>query len=250
MRALTGAVLTAPIGIPLLVLAFQTWKGAAILERRRIEFFFGEEIPSPYRPVPKGTLFQRVRAQLFDPAIWRDLLYDFLLFPIGVLELVIVSILFSIIVFLLAAPSYFWATDLNMFGGQCDRYRLADRHLSRSDPGDCVIGAVLLVPFWLIVLAARAHVLLASWMLGASRNEELEERVDVLTKTRSDVMDAMMIERQPNRARPARWRTATARFARDQSWDGEGKRWNGSRRRAGARRQLARRGEAGVGRTA
>jgi signal transduction histidine kinase len=59
------------------------------------------------------------------------------------------------------------------------------------------IGLVLLLPcLWAIVGVARGHVIFAKWMLGRNREEELEERVDVLTKTRSDVMDAMLLERR------------------------------------------------------
>ncbi len=194
--ALGGGLVVTLVGIPILVVAFQVWKGAARLERQRVRLFFDKKIESPYRPVPEGTLFQRAKAQLFDPAVWRDLLYDFLLFPIGIAEFVIVTVAVSFPISLLAAPSYFWIVDFNMFGDsstgqgwQVDTW--PEAMLA------CAAGALLLIPFgWLLVAVSRAHVAFAYWMLSPSRTEELEERVDVLTKTRSDVMDAMLIERR------------------------------------------------------
>jgi signal transduction histidine kinase len=194
--ALGGGLAITLLGIPVLWLAFQTWKWAAILERQRIRLFFGERIESPYRPIPKGTLFQRAKAQLLDPAVWKDLLYDFLLFPIGVAEFTIAAVVLSIPVMFLAAPSYFWIDSVTIFGDsstgtgwQLDTF--PEALLA------CAAGALLIVPAaWLVVAMANGHKLLARWLLSPSRQEELEERVDVLTKTRSDVMDAMLLERR------------------------------------------------------
>lgn len=195
--AVGGGLVITLIGIPILVVAFQVWKGAAILERRRIKFFFGKEIPTPYRQIPPGTLFQRARAQIADPAVWRDLIYDFLLFPIGVAEFVIATVLLSISVGLMAAPSYFWiGGGVSLFGDtSTGRGWIVDTWPEAL--AVMVIGALLIYPCsWVLVWISRGHVWFAEVMLSSSREEELEERVDVLTKSRTDVMEAMLLERR------------------------------------------------------
>src|SRR3712207_6369552 len=84
------------IGIPILAFTVLAWIGGARLERLRVRLFFGERIASPYRPIPKDGLLRRARVLLTDTAVWRDLLYLFLLFPIGVAEFVIVVTLASL----------------------------------------------------------------------------------------------------------------------------------------------------------
>jgi signal transduction histidine kinase len=184
------------IGIPILGIALLTWMAAAMLERQRIKLFFGETIREPYKPRPEGTLLHRARALLGDGAVWKDLIYGFLLFPIGVAELVIVTVALTLPFSMIAAPTYYWAGDgPTIFGDNAGTGWQVD-----TLPEALLfaaVGLVLLLPcLWIIVGVARGHVLFAKWMLGRNREEELEERVDVLTKTRSDVMDAMLLERQ------------------------------------------------------
>lgn len=195
--AVGGGLVITLVGIPILVIAFQVWKGAAILERHRIRLFFGKEIPNPYRPVSTGTLFQRGRSQLADPAIWRDLIYDFLLFPIGIAEFTIAIVALAFSIGLMSAPSYFWiGNGVSVFGDSTagtgwiiDTWQEALVLV--------VIGVLLLYPCsWVMVWISKGHVWFATVMLGSSREEELEERVDVLTKTRTDVMEAMLLERR------------------------------------------------------
>ena len=80
------------VGIPILAFAVLTWIAAAVIERHRIKFFFGETIPSPYRPRAQGSLMKRAKSVLGDGAVWRDLIYIFLLFPIGIIEFTIAAV--------------------------------------------------------------------------------------------------------------------------------------------------------------
>lgn len=199
------------LGIPILAIALLTWIAAAVIERQRIKLFLGETIPSPYRPRPRGSLMSRARALIGDGAVWRDLVYDFLLFPAGVAEFVIASIAIALPGFMIGASFFFWVGDgPTVFGDsstgsgwQVDT--LPEAALLFT------LGLAIVVPCLLIMdWVARGHLAVARWLLGPSRTEELEERaeeleeqkevlaerVDVLTKTRADVMEAMSLERR------------------------------------------------------
>jgi signal transduction histidine kinase len=185
------------IGIPILGIAMLTWMAAAMLERQRIKLFFGVTIPAPYKPRPEGSLLHRARVLLGDGAVWKDLIYSFLLFPIGVAEFVIVTVAVTLPFGMIAAPTYYWAGDGPTVFGDSDGGTGWQVDTLPEAIAFAVIGVVILVPcLWAIVGVARGHVIFAKWMLGRNREEELEERVDVLTKTRSDVMDAMLDERR------------------------------------------------------
>jgi signal transduction histidine kinase len=185
------------LGIPILIGTLFLWVSAAQLERLRIRLFMGETIEAGYKPRPDNRILQQIKVMVKDGAVWKDLAYGFLLFPIGIAEFVIATVLLSFTVGLMAAPLYFKPTGGPTFfgdsttgsGWQVDTWPEALLL--------CAIGLSLLIPACVIVVGvARGHVAFARWMLGRSETEELEERVDVLTKTRSDVMEAMVLERR------------------------------------------------------
>ena len=84
------------IGIAVLALAMWLWIGAAQVERWRVATFLGEALPSPYRPLPAGSLLAWTWARAGDAAVWKDLLYLLLLFPLGILEGAIVAAVLAI----------------------------------------------------------------------------------------------------------------------------------------------------------
>src|SRR6185437_8366437 len=150
------------IGLPILVLAILGWRQAAGLERWRIGAFLGVPIPDPHQPWPAGSVWRRLRTMLADPAVWRDLAYWILLFPIGVAELVLVVTAVTVTASLLAAPFTYRSVDINM-------------------------GSV------------HVHTLpaaLALVLLGPNRAGRLAERVDVLAESRARMVDASIDERR------------------------------------------------------
>ncbi|MBA2520335.1 MAG: sensor domain-containing protein [Chloroflexia bacterium] len=184
------------IGIPILAATVAIWTGAARFERRRVGWLTGTPIPDPYRPLSATSWWGRFRGRLGDWAVWRDLVYLFLLFPIGLIELVVVAGGFGLVVSLISAPLYFWTIpggisvgDPAWGGGQVDS--LAGALLLS------VAGMVIAIPVaWAMIGVARAHVVVAWLLLGPSSTEQLEERVEVLTKSRSGVIDAQLAERR------------------------------------------------------
>jgi signal transduction histidine kinase len=186
-----GAALTITlIGIPILVMTLFLWMAGARWERGRLGAISGQRIPEPYRRMQDGSHFRRAKSLVTDPAVWRDLVYLFALFPLGILELVIVSIAVGIPVMLVMLPTYFWiggGADI-IFGWHVETFAEALIGV--------VLGFILTVPMLLMISGtARAHIAFGRWLLGPSQ-EQLEERVEVLTRTRSGVMEAMLEERR------------------------------------------------------
>ena len=64
----------------------------------------GFHIPNPYRPNPHYSILRRARAFATDPAVWRDLLYTLLLFPIGIAEFTIAVALVGLPLGLISVP--------------------------------------------------------------------------------------------------------------------------------------------------
>jgi signal transduction histidine kinase len=219
------------VGLPILAIALLTWIAAAMIERRRIRFFFGETLPSPYRPRAHGSLLKRAKVLIGDGAVWRDLAYIFLLFPAGIVEFVVATIALSLPGAALIMPLFYWAGDgPTLFGDSTGSGWQIDTLPDAI--ALFAIGLVLVPPaVYAMDRVARAHLTVARWFLSRSHTEELAERaeelevraeelevragalevqaeeleeqkeelverVDVLTKTRSDVMDAMLVERR------------------------------------------------------
>jgi signal transduction histidine kinase len=180
------------VGIPILLITMAIWHGGAMFERWRHRVLYGDEIPSPYKPVPGGSLWKDIKTRLGDSATWLDLAYLILLFPLGIAEFVIVSFSVAFPLSWIALPTYFWTAEPT----------LGPRNSFRVDTWpEAALGTLiglLLLPVAVVIIVgiSRGHRALAKWMLGGMGRKELTERVEVLTKTRSDVIEAQVDERQ------------------------------------------------------
>ena len=177
------------IGLPILVLTILGWRQAAGLERWRVGVFLGVAIPDPHQPWPAGSVWRRLRTMLADPAVWRDLAYWILLFPIGVAELVLVVTAVTVTASLLAAPFTYRSVDINMGSVHV--------HTLPAALALMLLGVVAVpVSALLIPGAAWLHGQLARVLLGPNRAGRLAERVDVLAESRSRMVDASIDERR------------------------------------------------------
>jgi signal transduction histidine kinase len=178
------------VGIPILVLTMIIWRGGAMAERWRFRFMFGDTILEPYKEVPEGSFWKRVKTHLSDSGTWLDLAYLLLLGPIGIAEFVILVVSVSVPVSLIVLPTYYWSAHPE----------LVPNWTIDTLPealAACAVGLVLLpIGVMLIVAITRGHRAMARWMLGGMGRKELTERVETLTKTRSDVIEAQLDERQ------------------------------------------------------
>jgi signal transduction histidine kinase len=177
------------IGLPILVMTILTWRWAAGVERWRAGVLLGVDIPDPHRPWPEGSVWARLKSVVADPAVWRDLLYWVLLFPVGVAELVLVVVLVTVTVTLLGAPFSYHSVHIDM----------GSMHI-QSLPEAVAIAllGVVMVPLSAVLVAGTAwlHGLGARVLLGPTRAGALAQRVDVLAESRSRMVDASLDERR------------------------------------------------------
>ncbi len=183
-----GAPLTVVfVGFPILALTIGALVWGAHLERARIRTFLGINIPSPYRDMPQdGGLVRRGWRMLRTSAVWRDVAYLLLLFPIGLLELTIALIPLQ---FAIAPIITFFGGSTQILWWNVNGFFEAILAL--------LIGAVLLLPLSILInLMASLHGQVATRLLAKSTEEILTERVEELTESRSAVMKAMHLERR------------------------------------------------------
>lgn len=171
------------VGIPILLLTFYLWEFGARLERARVRALLGEEIVEPYQPLPEGSWWQRFKVRVTDRHVWQDLIYLFLLFPVGIAQFVIAVVAVSIPSSFLTVPFWYRGTgDTVVFNYQIETL-----------PGAIAFAAlgipfVLLLPY-VLVGVGRAHAWFARHLLGMSL-EDLTRRVDELTVRRGQALDS------------------------------------------------------------
>ena len=181
------ATLIILIGVPILAttIAFLIW--GAHLERARIRAFLGISIPSPYAELPTdGGIIRRGWRTLRTPAVWRDVAYLLILFPVGLLEMSIALIPLQLLI----------TPIITIFGGES---QILGWNISNFGEAlfALIVGAILLVPLSILInLLAMLHGEFAKRLLAPSNEEILTERVEELTESRSAVMKAMHLERR------------------------------------------------------
>jgi len=178
------------IGLPLLAGTLVFWVWGAKLERARFNAMLGERIVDPYQPLPAGNLWEKLKARLRDKYVWLDLLYLFLLFPIGLAQFVVAITWTSVAVSMVTAPSWYWiGTDANVNIGSWRVDTL---------PGAIAVALIgipvlLALPYVLIGMV-RGHAWLARHLLGTDLEAILSARVGALTESRSRAASASVDE--------------------------------------------------------
>ena len=181
------------VGLPILALAMLVCVLGANTERWRLAVLLGARLSSPYRPLPSGAILARLRGLATDPALWRGLLYLLLLLPIGVVEFVV--IFFAAFSMALATyPLWFWTLPEGqglLWSGVFVADTLPEALLAM------VVGLVAATAAAAFVLeVARAHAALGRTLLEPRSRDRLEERVEVLTESRSKTLEAAIVERR------------------------------------------------------
>jgi hypothetical protein len=91
------------VGLAVLAVSMLVMRGLTTLERLRVHAMLGTYIATPYRPLPdKGRWLTRLK----DPATWKDLAYLVLLLPLGIAEFTVVTVLWSVSLYLTLLPLY------------------------------------------------------------------------------------------------------------------------------------------------
>ncbi|GAA4713138.1 sensor histidine kinase [Phytohabitans rumicis] len=183
------------VGILLFPLVVVAVRALANERRRLAKQWTGVEIPVPYRPRPPmepiGVVggWQRFRWMVTDPATWRDALW-LLAAPVtlvlGILPAALVAYglegIFLMPVLLPFVDGYHYGP------GWLIRYPLEGLF--------AIPQGVLILVLGLAVAPAllRAHSLFSRALLGPTRQAELDRRVQALTRSRAETVDAQAAE--------------------------------------------------------
>jgi len=184
------------VGIPILAGVLYVWRFGARMERVMANVFGGVEIASPYLVLEAQTALERLRTHLTDPATWRDGLYLLLLFPLGIVALVVVVLAISIPGSLMAAPFVFWIPDFDLTYLQVGAFSIVIDQLWEAALA-FVLG-ILVAPLALRAGAAggRARIRLAVNLLGPTKSSALDGQVETLKFSHARGLDAAESERK------------------------------------------------------
>ena len=111
--AVTGLALGAGLaitlaGVPVLLATLLAVRASAALERTRAGWLLGVRIQGRERRLT-GSLWERTRAILGDPASWRDTVWSLVLLPVGVAGFTFAVTLWATTLGFLTSPAWYWA---------------------------------------------------------------------------------------------------------------------------------------------
>jgi signal transduction histidine kinase len=181
------SVLLAGIGVVLVAAAIEASRVVARIDRWRV--FAGEPSRPPahaYRPVRGAGIVGALRGLFMDESRWRDVVYTAINLPLVVIEFVVVLAIWTITLFLLTTPIWYDAPAAPL---------LDLGPLSAHDPLPILLRALTglaLLPIAASVsqLVIALHRGVVAGLLCTSEARELRRQVEVLRRSRSDVIDA------------------------------------------------------------
>jgi signal transduction histidine kinase len=197
LLSVSAGTLVIWVGVLGFALAMVLWRAAATLERRLVKAAFGVEIPRPYRAMPAGAnVFKKLRTMAADPATWKDLLYLFLVFPLGTAEFALSVGLWSASAGLIAMPlTINWQNAGFMYLTIGDHQIWFDNTIATLPAiplGIALAGATLYV----VRGVGYAHGALARYLLGPNETQRLRVRTAQLQASRARGVDAAEAERR------------------------------------------------------
>jgi signal transduction histidine kinase len=207
------AQLAVPLIVAILFVAFRPKPGVVVvlpglviallavpllnrIHRHRLRVTAGLEIPPQPRLVNRLTL-QGIAAAVRSQAMWRQLGYHFLAAPALAAAAIAASWMWLAGVLYSLVFAYAWVTPSDSL---FHRGTFAHSYPSFGIPVDFYLTAGSVVLLLLAPRATAGVAALDAWvaraLLGPSRAEELEHRVEHLTQTRAGVVDAADAERR------------------------------------------------------
>ncbi|MEV6646847.1 sensor domain-containing protein [Amycolatopsis sp. NPDC051371] len=157
------------VGVGLLALLVLGVRGAARMERARVYALLDHYIDLPYLPLPAGKQSLRWKGRLKDPSTWRDLTYFFLLFPLGIIEFVLVTTFWSTSLALAGLPIYFrWLPDGAYYFPSYDVRWLAVDSTVEALPWAALGVLFIALSVALTKALAGVHVRVANGLLGTT----------------------------------------------------------------------------------
>ncbi len=187
------------VGIPILAGAFWLLRVGARFERLQAASLLGVEILSPYRPSLAQRPVERAKAHLRDPATWRDLLYLNLLFPLGMIWLVLQVTLWTICFVFTFAPLGLALGE--RFGWEITMLQTTRMEWTLATWPEAFLASAFGILFLLPVTArivrgaGALQARIAHGLLSPTASSQLHARVEQLTISGKRGLDAAEAER-------------------------------------------------------
>jgi signal transduction histidine kinase len=179
------------VGIPILIGSVYAWGWLAEIERSAIGALTGNRIASPYRPLPEGGWWDRLRARLADPATWKDLTFLFLQFPFGLLSFIIAATVLSVAIGGLTLPLWYWAIADGVQLGFTEVDTLGEA-LAFVPLGALLVWVGIPALGWL----GRFYGAYAELLLGSNEDPAVTAQMSDLRDARSRLIEAADAERR------------------------------------------------------
>ncbi len=186
--ALFGVV-TAPlllVALPMFPRAVEPIRSLANVERARVGRYAERTVENPYRRC-EGRHWQRVRATLGDPALWRDLVWLVVHGIGGTIMGLLAAALWPATVTSLLLPLYWWVFPPGTFTAVLVELRTWAQALTLPFLRAVLYAAVVC---WVVPLWARGQLHVARWLLGPTCRARRVEEIDRLARSRSEALES------------------------------------------------------------
>ncbi|WUI03759.1 sensor domain-containing protein [Spirillospora sp. NBC_00431] len=171
--------------LPWLPTAVRPLRALANAERRRAGGVLGREIPEPYAPM-RGDGAGEAHRLVRSPDTWRDIAWMVAHGFTGVVAGVLAVGLWPAIPYTLSLPLWWWAAP----EGSTSAFIVLDSWPKALTMPFLQAAFNLLILLWLVPRLARWQARLAELLLSPTRRRSLAERVEELTETRAEALEA------------------------------------------------------------
>jgi signal transduction histidine kinase len=191
LLALTaGLAITVVLAIPVAWMLFVLARLFGRMERARAATLLGVAVGDPHRPAT-GSWLQRLRTHGTTSASWKEIGYELLLLPTGVVGASLVVTAWAGSLVLLALPVL-----VPVMGDRAAHFGLFTVSGGTVWVGAAIGAAGLLVAPYVALGWARLDAAMVRGMLGPSERAQLEARAESLAATRALAVDAAEEERR------------------------------------------------------
>ncbi|QKG27515.1 two-component system histidine kinase [Actinomadura verrucosospora] len=171
--------------LPWLPDAVKPLRALANAERRRAGRVLGREIPEPY-PDRRDPGLREARRILRSPALWRDIAWMVAHGYTGLLMAVMAVGLWPAIPYAVSMPLWWWAAPPGSVSAFVDLHTWPQALTLPFLQAGLDLAALL----WLVPRFVRWQARMAEVLLRPTRRTSLTERVEELTETRAEALEA------------------------------------------------------------
>lgn len=172
--------------LPLFPEAVRPVRSLANAERERVGAKLAVVVSSPYRRAEGGHR-QRVRTVGRDPALWRDIAWLFTHGGTGTFGGLIAVALWPAVVSSVTLPLYWWQFPPGTFTAVLVPLWNWPQALTLPFAQAVLYAAAV---YWLVPLGARGQLRMASSLLRTTERTSQSERIERLTRTRSEALES------------------------------------------------------------